>query len=57
MDKKTEKKRKKLQAHINKLEADVINQLGKKTSNTAEINVPAAMRKIAEARAELAKLQ
>lgn len=57
MDKKTEKKRVKLQKHIDKLEADVRIQLGKKTSDTAEIDVPGAMRKIAEAKAELAKLQ
>ncbi len=56
MDKKTEKKRAKLQKHIDKLTNDVRNQLGKKTSDTAEIDVPGAMRKIAEAEAQLAKL-
>lgn len=52
-----EKKRKKLNERIAQLEAELRGALTKKDSNTKEIDVPGHTRKIAEARAELAKLK
>jgi len=52
-----EKKRKKLNERIAELETEMRNALTKKDSNTREIDVPGHTRKIAEARAELAKLK
>lgn len=51
-----DKKRKKLQAHIEQMERDVQTALAKKESKTAEIDVPGMMRKIQAAKAQLALL-
>lgn len=52
-----EKKRKKLNDRIAQLEAELRDALTKKDSNTREISVAGHTTKIAEARAELAKLK
>jgi hypothetical protein len=56
MDKKTEKKRKKITERIAALETEVSTSLGKKDSRTQEIDVASHMRKIADLRAELSWL-
>lgn len=56
MDKKTEKKRKKINERIAFLEAEISTSLGKKDSRTQEIDVAGHMRKIADLRAELSRL-
>lgn len=53
---KTEKKKKKIMERIASLEKEVSQSLGKKDSRTQEIDVPGHMRKIADLRAEFAKL-
>lgn len=53
---KTDKKRIKLQARIDMLEAQLRNSLAKKDSATVEINVPAVTRQLAELRGQLEKL-
>lgn len=56
MDKKSEKKAKKLKDEIDRLETQLRESLGKKDSSTVEIDVSAQMRRITERRAELEKL-
>lgn len=56
MDKKTEKKKKKIMERIGALEKEVSQSLGKKDSRTQEIDVPGHMRKINGLRFELTKL-
>lgn len=57
MDKKTAKKAKKLKERIEAIETDIRTSLGKKTSSTAEINVPNRLRELATLKAELEGLQ
>ncbi len=52
-----EKKKKKLQERIKELEDELRISLTQKTSSTAEINVPAHQRKIAETKKQLAELK
>lgn len=56
MDKKTEKKYKKITERIAFLEAEISTSLGKKDSRTKEIDVAAHMRKIADLRVEASRL-
>ena len=51
-----EKKKAKLESRIKELEDELMNVLHKKDSSQAEINLPARVRQIAEAKAKLAKL-
>lgn len=53
---KVEKKRKKLQERIDTLQEELRLSLTKKTSSTAEINVPSHQRKIQELQKELNSL-
>lgn len=53
MDKKTEKKARKLQEHIDELTIEMTNALGKKTHSSAEMDIAGQMRKIATLNAEL----
>lgn len=55
-DKKTEKKKRKLQERIDVLEAEIRTSLGKKDSRSTEIDVPGHTRKIADLRLELSRL-
>lgn len=50
---KLDKKKAKLVERINELEGTLRLALQKKTSSTAEVNVPALTRQIAETRAQL----
>lgn len=53
MDKKTAKKARKLQERIDELTIELTNSLGKKTHNSAEMDIAGQMRKIATLNAEL----
>lgn len=53
---KADKKKTKLQAEITRLETEIQTSLAKKDSRTAEINVPGHLRKIANLKAELARM-
>lgn len=53
---KIDKKKQKLSGEITRLEKEIQTSLGKKDSRTPEINVPGHLRKIADLKAELAKL-
>lgn len=52
-----EKKKQKLRERITELEDELRISLTQKTSSTAEINVPAQQRKIADAKKQLAELK
>lgn len=54
---KIDKKRKKLQERITELEDDMRLSLTKKTSTTAEINLPLQQRKIQELKQALSELK
>jgi hypothetical protein len=56
MDKKTEKKKKKLLDRIAELETELRQSLGKKDSRTVEIDVPSQMRKIADLQAQVSRM-
>lgn len=56
MDKKTEKKKRKMQDRIAVLETELANSLAKKDTKTVEIDVGSHMRKIADMKAELARM-
>lgn len=56
VDRKTEKKKNKINERIAFLEAEISTSLGKKDSRTQEIDVAGHMRKIADLRAELSRL-
>jgi hypothetical protein len=53
VDKKTAKKARKLQERIDELTIELTNSLGKKTHNSAEMDIAGQMRKIATLNAEL----
>ena len=52
-----EKKKQKLRERIKELEDELTLALTKKTSSTAEINLPAQHRKIAETKKQLTELK
>jgi len=54
---KIDKKRKKLQERIDFLQEQMKSELGKKTHNTSEINLPDTLRKINDLRVELSNLK
>jgi hypothetical protein len=53
MDKKTQKKVRKLQERIDELTIEMTNALGKKTHSSAEMDIAGQMRKILILNAEL----
>lgn len=57
MDKKTEKKRAKIQERINDLEANMKIALQKKAHVGPEINLPKIQKELAELKAQLAALK
>jgi len=56
MSAKDEKKKAKLKERLTSLEAEMVSSLSKKSSSTAEISVSEYTRKIADLKAQIAKM-